>query len=160
MGVFPSGQRGQTVNLLALPSVVRIHPLPPKQRTTQTGGSLFWLVLVWMRTTGPVEAAAAPRQAMRTARVSSTLEMPKPFATAGRAGWRRVSTRSHQKKTIAKAIVFFSYIRLRWVILLRSDIRLAPSDIALRAVFKANIISLKPQVSISLSQRKNITPPR
>ena len=30
MGEFPSGQRGQTVNLLALPSVVRIHfpPLP------------------------------------------------------------------------------------------------------------------------------------
>ena len=27
-GEFPSGQRGQTVNLLALPSVVRIH-LPP-----------------------------------------------------------------------------------------------------------------------------------
>src|SRR5210317_2187885 len=26
---FPSGQRGQTVNLLALPSVVRIHPPPP-----------------------------------------------------------------------------------------------------------------------------------
>ena len=28
MEEFPSGQRGQTVNLLALPSVVRIH-LPP-----------------------------------------------------------------------------------------------------------------------------------
>ena len=28
MGEFPSGQRGQTVNLLALPSVVRIH-FPP-----------------------------------------------------------------------------------------------------------------------------------
>ena len=28
MGEFPSGQRGQTVNLLAPPSVVRIH-LPP-----------------------------------------------------------------------------------------------------------------------------------
>ena len=28
MGEFPSGQRGQTVNLLASPSVVRIH-LPP-----------------------------------------------------------------------------------------------------------------------------------
>ncbi len=26
---FPSGQRGQTVNLLAPPSVVRIHPPPP-----------------------------------------------------------------------------------------------------------------------------------
>ena len=30
MGDFPSGQRGQTVNLLAMPSVVRIHHLPPK----------------------------------------------------------------------------------------------------------------------------------
>ena len=29
MGEFPSGQRGQTVNLLAMPSVVRIHLLPP-----------------------------------------------------------------------------------------------------------------------------------
>ena len=34
MGEFPSGQRGQTVNLLALPSVVRIHfpPLRGKRR--------------------------------------------------------------------------------------------------------------------------------
>ena len=31
MGVFPSGQRGQTVNLLSSTSVVRIHPLPPKK---------------------------------------------------------------------------------------------------------------------------------
>ncbi len=30
---FPSGQRGQTVNLLRLASVVRIHPPPPKIRT-------------------------------------------------------------------------------------------------------------------------------
>ena len=29
MGAFPSGQRGQTVNLLAMPSVVRIHHPPP-----------------------------------------------------------------------------------------------------------------------------------
>ena len=29
---FPSGQRGQTVNLLAMPSVVRIHPPPPYLR--------------------------------------------------------------------------------------------------------------------------------
>ena len=34
MGAFPSGQRGQTVNLLSLTSVVRIHPLPPIQKTT------------------------------------------------------------------------------------------------------------------------------
>ena len=32
MGVFPSGQWGQTVNLLAMPSVVRIH-LPPPTKT-------------------------------------------------------------------------------------------------------------------------------
>ena len=32
MGEFPSGQRGQTVNLLAMPSVVRIH-LPPPSKT-------------------------------------------------------------------------------------------------------------------------------
>ena len=31
MGVFPSGQRGQTVNLLSSTSVVRIHPLPPEK---------------------------------------------------------------------------------------------------------------------------------
>ena len=30
MGEFPSGQRGQTVNLLSVTSVVRIHPRPPK----------------------------------------------------------------------------------------------------------------------------------
>ena len=31
MGEFPSGQRGQTVNLLRLASMVRIHPLPPNK---------------------------------------------------------------------------------------------------------------------------------
>ena len=30
MGEFPSGQRGQTVNLLSTTSVVRIHSPPPK----------------------------------------------------------------------------------------------------------------------------------
>ena len=30
LGRFPSGQRGQTVNLLSLTSVVRIHLSPPK----------------------------------------------------------------------------------------------------------------------------------
>ena len=30
MGEFPSGQRGQTVNLLSVTSVVQIHLLPPE----------------------------------------------------------------------------------------------------------------------------------
>ena len=34
LGEFPSGQRGQTVNLLALPSVVRIHLRPVKYLLT------------------------------------------------------------------------------------------------------------------------------
>ena len=32
MGEFPSGQRGQTVNLLLIASVVRIHLPPPNER--------------------------------------------------------------------------------------------------------------------------------
>ena len=34
MGDFPSGQRGQTVNLLSVTSVVRIHHLPPEKSTS------------------------------------------------------------------------------------------------------------------------------
>ena len=36
MGEFPSGQRGQTVNLLAMPSVVRIHLRPFKMLVDKT----------------------------------------------------------------------------------------------------------------------------
>ena len=42
MGAFPSGQWGQTVNLLLNASVVRIHQLPPK-RDTCKGVSFFVL---------------------------------------------------------------------------------------------------------------------
>ena len=42
MGVFPSGQRGQTVNLLRFASVVRIHPLPPEKDLVERQG-LFQL---------------------------------------------------------------------------------------------------------------------
>ena len=40
MGAFPSGQWGQTVNLLLNASVVRIHQLPPK-RTRNFGCGFF-----------------------------------------------------------------------------------------------------------------------
>ncbi len=45
MGEFPSGQRGQTVNLLAMPSVVRIHLPPPAKR--QAKACLF--AFLWIR---------------------------------------------------------------------------------------------------------------
>ena len=35
MGDFPSGQRGQTVNLLSVTSVVRIHHPPPTYKTLE-----------------------------------------------------------------------------------------------------------------------------
>ena len=41
MGVFPSGQRGQTVNLLLIASVVRIHPLPPERDAQLSIAFLF-----------------------------------------------------------------------------------------------------------------------
>ena len=58
--------------------------------------------------------------------------------------------RNSQEKSKSFDLLFSVIFALRRVILLRSDIRLKPSDIALRAVLEANIISLKPQVSISL----------
>ena len=41
MEEFPSGQRGQTVNLLLLASVVRIHPPPPEKRTLRLQSPFF-----------------------------------------------------------------------------------------------------------------------
>ena len=43
MGVFPSGQWGQTVNLLLSASVVRIHPRPPKSLNVYKYAEVFVL---------------------------------------------------------------------------------------------------------------------
>ena len=53
MGEFPSGQRGQTVNLLAMPSMVRIHLPPPKIPITRLGGRYFSLCGRWSRSLSP-----------------------------------------------------------------------------------------------------------
>ena len=45
MGEFPSGQRGQTVNLLSTTSVVRIHLLPPKILVTCVTGIFTFFTL-------------------------------------------------------------------------------------------------------------------
>ena len=41
VGEFPSGQRGQTVNLLSMTSMVRIHPLPPIKKAPD-GCFFYW----------------------------------------------------------------------------------------------------------------------
>ena len=47
MGEFPSGQRGQTVNLLSSTSLVRIQLPPPKNSSHPCGGCYFfvWLLI-------------------------------------------------------------------------------------------------------------------
>ena len=44
MGEFPSGQRGQTVNLLSMTSVVRIHLPPPKIPNIRLDGRNFLIL--------------------------------------------------------------------------------------------------------------------
>ena len=45
-GGYQSGQMGQTVNLLAMPSVVRIHHHPPPfERISTYAGTLFYCLL-------------------------------------------------------------------------------------------------------------------
>ena len=53
MGEFPSGQRGQTVNLLAMPSMVRIHLPPPKIPIVFLDGRYFSLRGRWSRSLSP-----------------------------------------------------------------------------------------------------------
>ena len=58
MGAFPSGQWGQTVNLLLNASVVRIHQLPPKEIRNGGCGSFFVLELVGFEQVGRPKAAS------------------------------------------------------------------------------------------------------
>ena len=52
MEEFPSGQRGQTVNLLRFASVVRIHP-PPPRNVPPVGGAFFISACVPLLSGGP-----------------------------------------------------------------------------------------------------------
>ena len=61
MGEFPSGQRGQTVNLLSLTSLVRIQ-LPPPHKETQV--LVTWVSLCYAELIGKrAHRAAVPHAA-------------------------------------------------------------------------------------------------
>ncbi len=53
MEEYPSGQRGQTVNLLALPSMVRIHPPPPARRKRHIACDELFLILSLAHSAAP-----------------------------------------------------------------------------------------------------------
>ena len=67
MGEFPSGQRGQTVNLLSVTSVVRIH-LPPPGKPLHRQVWRFFLFVWWIRRGAGVNDAPAAHQSRGTAR--------------------------------------------------------------------------------------------
>ena len=68
MEEFQSGQMGQTVNLLSLTSVVRIHLPPPNNESTRCVGSLFFCLYRWIRRGAGVNDAPVARQSRGTAR--------------------------------------------------------------------------------------------
>ena len=72
MGVFPSGQWGQTVNLLLSASVVRIHPRPPKNLNVRKYAEVFVLL---------------QSQTHRAGGFKQQRSRPPPAAETGRRGW-------------------------------------------------------------------------
>ena len=83
MGEFPSGQRGQTVNLLAMPSMVRIHLPPPKIPIVLLDGRYFSLSGRWSRSLSPSGEIHLPPPKYRLSFWTVGIFMPSP----GRNGW-------------------------------------------------------------------------
>ena len=71
MGVFPSGQRGQTVNLLRFASVVRIHPLPPDYVPDFTVRHIFLSIHAGLRVFFRFKKGIKKAQTARGARFES-----------------------------------------------------------------------------------------
>ncbi len=98
MGDFPSGQRGQTVNLLSLTSVVRIHHPPPNKRPSPKG-----LVFYLVEKVGERNTETRTQENKKTNRIISVLESDKERSDA-REGHE--STIPHQKKALALQVLF------------------------------------------------------
>ena len=88
MGAFPSGQRGQTVNLLSLTSVVRIHPLPPTKKVLRKKCLFCW----WNR----MARGARTRGSLRHFLIAGSISLAGQAARGLVCGHE--STRSHQQK--------------------------------------------------------------
>ena len=104
MGVFPSGQWGQTVNLLLSASVVRIHPRPPKKPQRMKVRWGFCITAKPDSLGGWIRTAAAT--SLKTAQ-----KQPSGLFLAARLA---ISTRAHQKtSTYESTLRFLFYCKAR-----------------------------------------------
>ena len=118
MGVFPSGQWGQTVNLLLSASVVRIHPRPPRTPVSNGYRSFCFIYL-----------------AKGATRVDSNSIDP-PNSPAGKkapAGlfldaWLAQSTHAHQKNATYQNTLRFFLRYFFLLFLLRPPVRAAVQE--------------------------------
>ena len=101
MGVFPSGQWGQTVNLLLSASVVRIHPRPPRTPVSN-GYRSFCFICQTEGTQGWIRTAAAT--SLKTAQ--------KPPSGLFLAARLATSTRAHQKTATYQNTLRFCFTML------------------------------------------------
>ena len=119
MGEFPSGQRGQTVNLLSLTSVVRIHPLPPKQKAGHRPAFCFG-------GNGCRESLNARAKGASSKRKINRARLP----TRSVGMWSRIHPLPPEKSTCSRKCFFqrnppaAEEIHLRWMKSLRDEIPL------------------------------------
>ena len=86
MGVFPSGQWGQTVNLLLSASVVRIHPRPPKNLNVSS--TLRFLLYNKVNLTERVDSNSIdPPNSPAGKKAPVQQRRPLPAAETGRSCW-------------------------------------------------------------------------
>ena len=156
MGAFPSGQRGQTVNLLSVTSVVRIHPLPPendKFRQKLVVFSYIRLTASYMHLRCVIFAS----QVICLRALGANIISLKPQVSISHFAQQNISLRRRRnitknerlckgsnsyakpakisflqpidrKTDLFRQVGFSVIFALRRAILLRSDIRLKPSD--------------------------------
>ena len=99
MGVFPSGQWGQTVNLLLSASVVRIHPRPP--RTPVSNGYRSFCFICLAKGTARVDSNSCGAVAEDSAKTAQWAV----FSSAARA----IHPRPPKNRNVSKYAAVFIY---------------------------------------------------
>ena len=126
MGDFPSGQRGQTVNLLAMPSVVRIHHPPPKSRL-QKRSAFYFCAFRYSPPRKPLTAPhslypsvggdtyiAPPPVLLATLRRGDPCGRPRAGKSAKRRQWRMKQAGFEEVPRLAGTTVPVSRSAQRW----------------------------------------------